>query len=292
MKLLWQKKTLKVLTLSILFILCIAYGAMAADYPVIEWPRVQNRVYEDGTMNNYLGFALLYNDGSGYTPPTDLEFGDVNLYSPFEPVIPLPLQNWWGGTYTEHYASYDGTTFNYSGPDTGNWFSAHINQSLVPGEYTLMVSGDEYGGWSDSALIPFNYDSAGIPVVRSTSFNYYFNGSGFYWEWDVPTIPSGVGTSVRATLQITTVGEAPADLVVTIPTSINHLYIPDFTTDELEALRLQIQLRTDDNNFRTYSDRVWVEDFTAVPEPATILLLGSGLGFLGIVRKKRKMKKI
>ncbi len=233
--------------------------ALAPEQVEIGFMHVQRRKIEDGREFNRLGFSmrLLY---GGY--PENNILTDVKLYDPNNNEVVLFNPGF--QYYKTGYGRYDETTEEWLYPNLfdENYYRYEIQTNdLVSGTYCLRVT-DIYGAIHEK-YYPFN-SQLDLPIISAGTFSWYSDESrNFVLKWAVPDL-SGFdpppNTSVRAIIRIFNDQTFIGDFGMKVPTGLGYLPLPRDVLQMLQSfgnrLEFMVQLRTNDNNNRTYSNRI------------------------------------
>lgn len=218
---------------------------------------VQRRLYEDGSEGKRL-MCQFFNPFGDLVPVADV------MNSPSDPVIlgdpdgygvGLSGQTLW--SWNVAYGRYDGMGWYIDpGFHYENGIIATIEDDLVEGPYVFSVP-YKYGGTVEGAYA-FN-GIVDLPIVGAASFETFFDGAGnFVWAWDASELvdldPTQI--SVQANLQLFAGGNYLGEYMIRVPPQVDHIVIPETLLAGATALNLQLQIRTNDNNNRAYSNRI------------------------------------
>jgi len=220
---------------------------------------VQHRVYEDGLNLNRLHFVA--KDGFGRLLPLDAVItadSPMTLLNGAGQGLTLTDKRiiWWNAAF----GRFDGTVLIL--PDEfheESFFFADITEALSPGTHRLSVTGLDTQ--EQRALYHFS-GHVPLPIITADTFLIDFDVLGnLNWQWHVPDL-SGLNpvpeTSIRAMVQVFE-GEAyVGEYYLKVPTNVGHLSLPAERLTVGNRLGLRLQLRTNDNNNRTYSNFISV----------------------------------
>jgi hypothetical protein len=243
------------LALTLLGIISFSFlPAATAAYSVAN-RFVQHRQFEGSSSPVYKAvFALTDSGTGGYVTDPGVVTNWV-LRDPSNNVVSYTDPSF--GVYYEEDASYNGTTYTTTNPlYTTSSFGGTLQGPLVTGNYTFHISLRD-----GSTLNPPAYTFNGeidLPIISSSSFVVTSNASDLCVQWAGVSSPS---TSQRAMIDFFSAGKQVAELVVSVPTSVDHVCIPHsvlkaFTSSIglFDQAKFRLMLRTDDNNNRSYSN--------------------------------------
>ena len=103
----------------------------------------------------------------------------------------------------------------------------------------------------------YGYES--LPIIRSSSFKDKVDKSGnLIWTWKVPyDFYPPFDTNMRSVIKITNHDGNISYFFPRVPTHLGRLFVPNYVVDKIkeegDQYEMIIQLRTNDNNNRTYS---------------------------------------
>jgi hypothetical protein len=235
--------------------------------PRISYFFVPHCRFEDGSEFNLLLFGFRGGDdpdeGLNFYNPVPVE--EFNLFDPDASITlydsnsdKVVLSDERIDPLNVAYGNYDGSAGSYSGEfryESG--ISAKVNE-LLTGTYTLEVT-DVNGNTYEAN---WTYNVVDLPFIRAATFETDFDGDGnFIWQWTADASPEMPhNTSLRAFIRLFN-GETYTGLHwITVPSTVDHLSIPTsfLSLDNSNRFKLQIQIRTNDNSNRTYSNMISV----------------------------------
>ena len=220
---------------------------------------VQHRVYEDGREFNILVVDIY--DENWNIIIEDI-VNNVELIGPDGQ--PVNMSNVEFSLCRIAFPKYDANTgqWEYKYDQNGEIFSdwadyiATINEPLKQGLYRLKVIDTSFDQYEAEYYFNGRKD---LPIIRSRSLKYKFDKEdNLIWEWNVPYyLNPEWKTSVRAQINIYRGDEFVGVLYPKVPTHLGRLFVPSDIfqkiKEEGDLFKLQIQLRTNDNNNRSYS---------------------------------------
>jgi len=224
---------------------------------------VQHRKFESGIEYNRLYFKLTANGN----PVTEDIISYAELYDPSGNLVDLrdrglATSRLFKGRYEPETGqwSYDENFTN----STGYYY--HFYDPLMPGTYHLKV----FLPGQDPVERDYTVNArVELPEIPSQSFKACMDESGnLTWHWDVPdSIDPRLSTSIRTFIRTRSDGtESNKILYVTIPTLLGYAHVPNTVLDKFkeegETLTFQIQIRTNDDNNRYYSDKMPFDEIT------------------------------
>jgi len=233
----------------------------------ISWMNIQHRIYETGRTLNRLSFGLI--DENSQILTSDENTAAVELLDPEGRSV--KLSNYKFNIDEEIYGVYDSMRsqwhFNQEWqPDS--WFSANFYEPLISGIYRLKVR------WYNrtTAELPFSFKAvATLPAITSRSFRLHPDPYGnVIWKWDIPDtlgcMAFNLQTTSKASIDIYRNHAQVAYFFIKLPSHMGYLFIPREVVQKLSAkgdqFGLRVQLETRDNNTRTYSDTLIINDLT------------------------------
>ncbi|MCP3940089.1 MAG: hypothetical protein GY710_01215 [Desulfobacteraceae bacterium] len=245
--------------LLILISLFIVLSGNAAYSYSIDWSYIQHRSYADGTEFNKASFAVM--DAGGVCVMDDV-IASAKLYDPdgIEVKIDMNFNN----AYNTIYGGYNGYSsqweYNYESRDE-SWYSSVFDDPLKSGTYHFVITdidGNTYDSYKDFG------SAEKLPVIRSDSFHAYKDNLGnFILTWEVPAyISTRLSTSVKVNIFALDDGtyKNADNISIRVPTHVGRVFVPGNIFQKLEAvgngLKLYVQVRTNDNYNRTYSNEV------------------------------------
>lgn len=224
----------------------------------IDWMYVQHRVYEDGTSYNRVAFGLI-DEANNRNLPKDV-VTNIELLGPGG--TPVSLEGSLGFYSIDYmvYGYYDAYNGYWVFPDPSTesgWYD-EILSSLLEGEYTLKVTTSD--GQTLVKTYTFN-QQIDLPIVSKRSFRFEKKDGNIWWRWDTPmelyTMNPSVATQCRAYIDIYRSGNLFGELSFRVPTHMGGIFLPSQVVEELKTLGdqfdLVVQIRTNDNNNRSYS---------------------------------------
>ncbi len=240
----------------------------------VDWWYIQHRKTEAGTAFNRLCFGLYYNDGINITGDVvnnvDLYVSEVNPISLGEIIFWTDGENSFSGGYDCNSSQW---YYGDWGEDNSYYYNVTFDGSLQPETYSMCVT------LKDGQSLTLEKDFEGLkelPVISSDSFYVREDGEGnIIWTWDVPDgISQEWETSVRAFVSMYDSTEWKGALTIKVSAHMGHVFIPvdvvhkfEGRVDELgcDAVKFQVQLRTNDNCNRTYSKEITLEEASDPP---------------------------
>ena len=227
----------------------------------INWTNVRNSMREGGGESNYVAFTMLDTSGN---PVTSDVTSNVQLFGPSGAEINLASNGYY---LTEKYltGSYDSANgrWNYGNsfsPDSG--YAASFAGDLPAGVYHLVIT-------TNSGMVYDRYinysGKVTLPIISSTSFYAYKDEGGnllFSWKipYDASFIATRLSTALRAWIDVYQAGVFKAEIWVSAPTHLGHIFVPASVVQLYEAegteYQVAVQLRTTDNRSRAYSQQV------------------------------------
>ncbi len=244
----------------------VASNAFAVE---ISWMYVQHRIYENGRTRNRLTFGLIDENNQNLT--SDENVAAVELWDPQGRVV--KLSDYKFNIDEEIYGIYDSMRSQWHFSEAwqlDSWFSASFSEPLIPGVYHLKVitadgKSSEYG---------FKFrEVVALPVITSRSFEIHPDPFGnVIWKWDIPDslghMVFNLQTVVKASIDVYQHNKQVAYFFIKLPSHMGYLLIPRKIVQKLHArgdqFGLRVQLETRDNNTRTYSDTLLMNDLTAI----------------------------
>jgi hypothetical protein len=244
-------------------------GTIASAAYTVQFFHIQHRIFEDGREFNRAGFGV-FEDNNYIT--TD-KVKSVELYHPDGSEVTLT-----GGGFGPYKVLKGEYKADKDDPNEGQWnfasefvtesyYSLNFDQPLQVGNYRLEVT--LQGETSPNVLFKYFNGQESLPIISSDSFRGYADSSGnWIWTWDAPHDTafwtSGLATSVRAFVTIIDKGQYVGELDIRQPTHLGIAIIPSNVVQKLEAegdtFRVQLQLRTNDNNNRAYSNSIFTDE--------------------------------
>lgn len=229
-------------------------GIEAPPQYQIAFMHVQNRKIENGNTFNRLGFAM--RSVNGEYPESNI-LTDVKLYDPSNNMVYLSNPGF--QYYKTGYGRYDEeiTEWLYPNLRDENYYSYEIQGNLVPGTYRLQVT-DIYGVVHER---PYYFNSTvDLPIISADTISWFTDEfRNFVLKWEAPINPPA-NTSVRAIIKIFNDDTFIGDFGMAVPTAMGYLPLPRWVLGMLQGfgnrLEFMVQLRTEDNNNRTYSNSV------------------------------------
>lgn len=223
--------------------------------------------HEDGRIRRWTGFAM--EDQNGNTISENV-VGSVTLYDPDGiEVSPTELND-------EPYLTMNGRYI----ADTGQWEydddfhlvsgEYYLNFNEVPlktGMYHIQVT--DVDGYIHEG---YNYYAGPVelPMIYSHTLRGYEDDSGnFMWTWSVPyTYDPNIETRSRASVLIYNNNEFIADVYISLPTHLAHVFIPSSTFQKIKArgnrLTVRSRLRERTSRVRKYSNEVDIANLPPV----------------------------
>ena len=256
-----KKNLFSIVTLVMIFV--AADTALAAYY--VNFDVIQHRKYENGNEFNRAAFSVRESDGGPYVMSDVININTITLYDPDGTEI-LPTKVIFDPSWRALYGNFSSTTgqwnFNaaFSSPEPAYYIN--FDEPLIQGTYHLYA--EENDGTPHDVYKEFNA-LANLPTISSSTFRGYEDSAGdFILTWDLPVDlyfwTSGLSTSYRVIITVSMDGSYSGDLWVTQPTPLGLIIVPSTVMQTLKAegntLKAQIQIRTNDNNNRTYSNAV------------------------------------
>jgi hypothetical protein len=235
----------------------LASQAMAAYR--IGYFHVQSRIYEDGTKFNR--FYMDFRDENNQLLAEDLlDSSSVVLTDPNGQR--LPVQDLVFYIDRELDGKYDDAKgiWQYN-PDFVPMpgYCAVVPGVLVPGVYHLAVL---YNGESLEQTYTVNR-IVDLPITPAAKINCKAQYGNLICQWPVPmdlsrTDPT-LETSARVCIDVIKASKIVAYVYVTVPMHMGRLYLPASVVNTIrnengDSYQIQIQLRTNDNNNRSYSN--------------------------------------
>ena len=230
----------------------------------IEWSVIQHRVYESGDTRNILAFEIT--DGpNNYVSSASVVTGVV-LKSPSD--IQVNLSNIVFYPRYDYYRSNFDTVSNEwvdSSPLQLSDFQADVLDPLTIGFYTLEVSMDN--SQLLSTTINFDY-LLDLPIISSKTFQIYSDTSGnIHWTWVIPdqllALANSYDVQVRAGVAAMNNGNLVALYFPVVPVEMGYSITPSSIyqdlVDKADEIRFGFQVRTQDNNARSYSKRIIIK---------------------------------
>ena len=224
---------------------------------------VQHRKYESGREINRVLFEIYDENGNYVLAPVDIAF--VELVLPDASTVMVdPSQ------VTFFKELFMGPVYN---GDTGQWnyedafyYTSGYYFDLDPafvmnGDYGLEVTdtdGNVYLPYPDNQFFHF-YGIEDLPIIPKSSIKYKIDAYGnLISTWDVPYyIDPNLSTSARAIIEFSKDGHYVGELHVKVPSHLGTLFVPAYIVDLMQQqgdeFEMRLQLRTNDNNNRTYS---------------------------------------
>lgn len=252
-----------------------ATGSPQAAYR-ISWMYVQQRKYENENSFNRLSFGV--RDDFDRPITDNSEVVNIELYDPNNNLITLNDLRFWSEDTIN--GSYDGNKSQlfYGDFVFDSGFSADISANLIPGTYRLEVT------LSDATVLQRNYDFnqlVNLPFISSNSFGFFLDQSGnVFWEWDFPIeliyLSFNYETSARAIIEIYDNQQYVGSVWLRLPSHMRGMIIPYDLIQKMKSkgdnYKSMIQLRTNDNNNRTYSSKANFETPPSASASVTSLL--------------------
>ncbi len=204
---------------------------------------------------------------------------DVHLYHPSGEEAPLSSLEFLAAAVLMGEYGGDLTDWSPSDPfEDMSWFEADISDPLTPGTYRLVATWNDY---TYEKTFRFN-GRENPPVVSSASFSFAEDANGdVTWSWEPPADPcpdaatqiDGAQTTIHAIIDVYEDGLLFLELNQPLSTCSGVLSLPALLVDFLygsgDEFRLSIQIRTDDENNRSCSNELILDEFGSDIPPET-----------------------
>jgi hypothetical protein len=263
---------------------------VVAEATTIDFVGVQYRQYDGGAVQNRFSFG-----GSPEGYPLDLSTfqysidpSGANLAIGGNPLSYTDLRFLNFQTINGSYAGNNTWTYDSSW-ETLHYYFANVD-ALPIGTYFVSVKDTQ--GNQLGAFDVYN-GMTNLPIIDSSKLKYEFDASGnLYFSW---AIPEGVPNNTYFVAYVDGIladNTFVSEITVRNPNYLDRVYFPKSILDGLgpvDYLNLSVNLRTDDQDTRSWSQSLRVERPVNIPEPGTIVLLGVGLfGVASYSRRKFK----
>jgi len=242
----------------------------------LGWTAIQHRVYESGDPINRLAFEILDDQGD-YIDSASVVTGAI-LRPPMPNGDPDPSGNPANLTTINFSSPYDfygarfnttNSTWEYNTPQELSEFSANILDPMVIGTYTLEVTTDTGPPLIGQIDFDFLLD---LPIIFSRTFQIQTDSSGnLFWTWDIPeqllTLAKTYDLQYRAGVGAMANGQNVALYWPNVPVEMGFSFTPSSIFQELvnmsDEIHFWFQVRTGNNNARSYSNTIVVQDLSS-----------------------------
>jgi hypothetical protein len=258
--------------------LCVSFVALAIVFIQartsqayqLDWKVIQHRVYESGDSLNRLAFEIK-DDSGNYVSSADV-VTDVVLKDPSGNPVTLstlgfdPLYDFYGSRFDLASSSW---IYYTPSPLPISDFGAEIIDPLVIGTYTLEVTMDNWQILTGTIDFDFLLD---LPVISARTFQIHTDSAGnLHWTWDIPkqllTLAKTYDIQIRAGVAAMLNGELIAMYWPNVPVEMGSSFTPRSIVQDLlngaDEIIFAFQVRTSNNNARSYSNRIHVNDLSS-----------------------------
>lgn len=277
-----MKKSLiiKIIVASIYILISINAKITFADYTIHETELIQYRVYESG--KRVYGLYLYLVDDSGWVTEesavTKIELFDSKGASVgLSPISFSIFNNYIRGDFDVNSATW---IYNNTSSNFGTW-AADILTPLTTDIYTVKVTTDDMVVHTIYA----DFNKFEPPAISSKTFQINSDSDGnIYWMWDIPQKLLDLGKSkdivIRAGIQSYLNNKATGLIFVEQPIYMGFCFIPYTQLQFLLSLGSEIgffiNIRTEPQYIRYYSNEISVKDFSALleiaPKKSTVVI--------------------
>ncbi|MFC1863218.1 hypothetical protein ACFL1Z_04610 [Thermodesulfobacteriota bacterium] len=254
----------------LVILFCLFFSQIGTAFSLeLSWFYVQHREYANGKSVNRLGFGLTDEKGQSITDDNIVK--SVTLFDPYGNVVNLPPSEFY--IDEEIYGYYDGKNSQWNYRDEWqvvSWFRADFSEPLIPGIYRLIIETQD--GRESELTYKFN-KLIRLPILSSSSIRLNTDSFGnVVWKWDIPEelgrLAFNHKTTARAAIEVFKNQKNVAFFSVKVPSHMGYIFIPRDLVQSInkkgDKFGLKIQLEAKDNNYRTYSDVLMINDLKSI----------------------------